>query len=544
MHPKRITKQNDKIVIQFPYDKEIIKVCRTLPSRRFDPVAKVWTIPAIHAKEAIKKLKTFGFEIDESVTKEIQKQEQEKKELEEIKHGNIKKEFTKVKAHLFDYQKAGVLFMLKCKNCILADQPGLGKTLQSITTAEENNAQKVLILCPSSLKENWKEEIRKWTNNKKAVVIEGTAAKRKKLWGADANYYIANYELLIRDDFDEMKKVDWDYIIADEATRISNPRAKSSRAIKRLTGKRRLALTGTPINNRPDDLWNIADFVRPGEMGSFWSFREKYCVLNKWGSVAAYKNLNDLREKIKRIMIRRTKEEVLKELPPKLKTDVFSELNKAERNYYNQLRNEMVANIMGNKIEAQNALTQMVRLKQLTSSLELLGGEGSSKLETLKELLQDIISNGNKVVVFTQFSKMSKIMQRELYMYNPLRIAGDVKETERQKLVHKFNNSEKHKVMIMTEAGAFGLNLQSASYVVHYDLSWSLSKMLQREDRCHRIGQKKNVTIYTLMARNTIDQYVRSVIWEKQKLSDFLIDTKDEMESLKLTKDDLLNLLA
>ena len=496
-------------------------------------------MPSVHAETALEKLKQFNPVIDPQIETEIAKRKKTETDLEKIKNKNdIEIDF---KNPLFPYQKVGVAFMLKAKNCILGDEPGLGKTIQSITVAEHNQANKILVLCPASLKENWQEEIKKWTD-KRSVIIKGTAKKRQEQWASINNYYIANYELLLRD-LDQIKEIKWDFIIADEATRISNPQAKSSKAIKKIKAEARLALTGTPINNKPDDLWNIADYIRPGEFGSFWNFRQRYCITDFWGSITGYKNLNEIRDKIQRIMIRRKKEEVLKDLPPKLYEDIFTELNANERSNYIQLKEEMIALINKKTVEATNALTQMIRLKQLTSSLELLGGEGSSKLKTLKELLSDIICNGNKAIVFTQFAIMSRIILRELEKYNPLLINGEVPTNERQKIVHDFNNKNEHKIMIMTEAGAFGLNLQSANYVVHYDLSWSLSKMIQREDRCHRVGQKKNVTIYTLMARDTIDQYVRSVIYRKQKLSNFLLDTKDEMQYGKLTKEDLMELL-
>ncbi len=535
----KITKQNNNIIIQFNYDKKIVNAVRELPARRFNFHKKFWTVPIQHAEITLEKLKQFNPIVDPKIKEEINRQKKNLTDLEKIR--NKKDIEMNFKTPLFNYQKIGVAFMLKAKNCILGDEPGLGKTIQSITVAEHNKANKVLVLCPASLKENWHEEIKKWTK-RKSIIIKGTAKMRKNQWQSEANYYIANYELLLRD-LELMQNINWDFIIADEATRISNPQAKSSKAIKRIKAKKRLALTGTPINNKPDDLWNIADYIRPGEFGSFWNFKQRYCICDYWGSTIGYRNLNEIRNKIQRIMIRRKKEEVLKELPPKLYEDIFTELNGYERSYYTSLKEEMIALINKNTVEATNALTQMIRLKQLTSSLELLGGEGSSKLETLKELLKDIICNGNKAVIFTQFAEMSKIMLRELEEYNPLLINGEIPANERQKIVHNFNNKSEHKIMIMTEAGAFGLNLQSASYVIHYDLSWSLSKMIQREDRCHRVGQKKNVTIYTLMARNTIDQYVRSVIYRKQKLSNFLLDTKNEMQSGKLTKEDLLELL-
>ena len=532
--------QKNNIIIQFAYDKQIVNAVKKIPGRRFNFKNKFWICPMGVAAQVLEVLKPFKFDIDPAIQKEVATRKNTETALEKIKtQKDIKVKF---KTPLFPYQKVGVAFMLKAGHCLLGDEPGLGKTIQSITVCEAKKAKKILVLCPSILKDNWASEVKQWTD-KSSVIIAGTPVQRKKQWESSKCYYIANYELLLRD-LELMQKIEWDYIIADEATRISNPKAKSSKAIKKLKAKNRLALTGTPINNKPDDLWNICDFIRPGEMGSYWSFCERYCVKNFWGSVESYKNLNEIRDKLQRVMIRRQKMDVLKDLPPKLPVDIFCHLNNSEQRYYNMLKDEMVAEIMGNKIAIDNALVKMIRLKQMTGSAELLGGEkGSSKMDALKELLRDIASNGNKTIVFTQFAKMSKIIARDLAEYNPLVISGEVKNNLRQGIIDNFNNEKKHKVLVMTEAGAYGLNVQSANYVIHFDLSWSISKMIQREDRAHRVGQKKNVTIYTLMCKNTIDEYIRSVVWKKKKMSDFLVDKADEMVAGKLSKDDLLSLL-
>ena len=536
----KLTLQKNNIIIQFAYDKDIIKAVKEIPGRKFNFKAKFWTVPIGVATQTLDALKPFDFKIDQAITDEVSSRKKTDTELEIIKgQDDIKKDFS---TPLFPYQKIGVAFMLKAKNCLLGDEPGLGKTIQSITVCEELKAKKILVLCPSILKDNWASEVKQWTD-KTSIVIGGTAAKRKEQWAKSRHYYLANYELLLRD-LEYMQSIEWDFIIADEATRLSNPKAKSSREVKKIKAKRRIALTGTPINNKPDDLWNICDFIRPGEMGSFWNFRERHCILNNWGGVASYKNLNEVREKLQRVMIRRRKEEVLTDLPPKTLEDVYCNLSKSEQAYYNVLKEEMTAEILENKITIDNALVRMIRLKQLTGSAELLGGEkGSSKLSAVKDLLVDIAASGNKTIIFTQFAKMAVILKRDLAEYNPLVISGEVKNDLRQGIINNFNTREKHQILIMTEAGAYGLNVQGANYVIHYDLSWSISKMIQREDRAHRHGQKKNVTVYTLMARNTIDEYIKSVVWKKKEMSDFLVDGKDEMASAKLTKSDLLNLL-
>lgn len=344
----------------------------------------------------------------------------------------------------------------------------------------------------------------------------------------------------------------FDTIIVDEATRISNPRAKQSKLIKTIEAKQKIALTGTPLNNAIQDLWNILDFCQKDSLGSYWQFTEKYCLKDRFKNIIGYQNLNELKIYVKEMMLRRTKKEVLTELPDKLYETVYVEFTNEEKKIYEAVKKEITSELKEFDIDKvlkdkylSNALVKMVRLRQTTGSLELISDTNhfSSKLETLKELLKDILQSDTKAIIFTQFSEMAKILVKELKNYNPLLISGEVKNEDRNKNVKLFQENEENRIIIMTDAGAHGLNLQRSNYVIHYDLPWSISKMEQREGRAHRYGQKNNLTVFKLIVQNSIDEYVLKVLLKKHKLSEEILGDKERLNKVKISKKDIKKML-
>src|SRR3990167_1101925 len=305
---------------------------------------------------------------------------------------------------LFPYQRAGAEFLLRIGSGLLGDSPGVGKTLQVIALAEHTKAEKILVFCPAVLKHQWANELRIFVPHRTSVVIEGTKKERAELWKKDVHYYLVNYELLLRD-FADMNIREWDYIFADEATKISNARAKQSRMIKKLRAKRRISMTGTPISNKAQDCWNLVDWTNPGVLGNYWGFIQRYCLKNQWGGIYAYTNMEELRDKIT--------------------TDVPFVLSEEEAVLQKKIKQEILHEIQAtdiNKLETpmtiQYTLTKFTRLRQLADSLELLGeNKKSSKLEVLQELLLENIEDGRKVLIFSEFAQMCKILKRELVEY-------------------------------------------------------------------------------------------------------------------------------
>ena len=299
---------------------------------------------------------------------------------------------------LFPYQVKGAEFLHRIGSGLLGDSPGVGKTLQVIALAEHTQAEKILVFCPAVLKHQWANELKIFVPHRTSVVIEGTKKERAELWKKDVHYYLVNYELLLRD-FADMNIREWDYIFADEATKISNARAKQSRMIKKLRAKRRIAMTGSPVSNRANEIWNLIDFCQPGVLGNYWGFIQRYCLKNKWGGIYGYANLEELRDKLKKYMIRRTKEEVLPELPEKITTDVPFVLSEEELALQKKIKMEILYDIQQsdiNKIEYPMNLAYTIakfqRLRMLADGLFLLGdNQRSTKLEVLKELLTEIL---------------------------------------------------------------------------------------------------------------------------------------------------------
>ena len=550
----QILMKNENLIISFDYNPSLIEVIKRFDSRKFNPNTKEWTVPIIHTKKVLETLIPLGFSVHQDVNDEYNRTIKHKQKIERILASDFKESeneaFEKTNLPLFNFQKIGAGFLCVTNSALLADEPGLGKTIQTLATTIIKEAKKVLIICPSTLKLSWQDEINKWLKDKKTIIITGEKKIRNKLWSDKSDYHIMNYEILLRD-IDEINKIEWDYIVADEATRISNPRAKQSKLIKTISAKHRIALTGTPLNNAIQDIWNILDFCQPNILGSYWQFTEKYCEKDRFGGIISYKNLNELKTHIADNMLRRKKKEVLQELPDKLYETIYVEFDNEERKIYEAIKEEIVSElkeygisrVLGDKY-LSNALVKMIRLKQTTGSLELVSEhQFSSKVNALKELLNDIISNGSKAIVFTQFSTMADILIRELDKYNPLLISGKVDNNIRKENVDKFQNSEENKIIVMTEAGGFGLNLQRANYIIHYDLPWSISKMEQREGRAHRIGQKNNLTIFRLIVQKTVDEYVLKVLHKKQIMSEDILGDKERMKKVKISKRDIKKML-
>lgn len=503
---RKLELDHNQILIKFDYDPEIINIIRTLPGRRYNASFKRWETPAIFINEVIYALKPLQFELSP--------------EIVELANGEAKRVIS-ADLSLFAYQRTGAEFIMNHKFCLLGDEQGLGKSVEAITACEELELDKILVITMSSLKENFAEEIKKWYPGARILIINGKGINaRMAQYEKYAKYYIINYETMARD-IEVLSKVKWDMIIADECTKIHNPQAKMSKAIKLLKADRKCAMTGTPISNTPADLWSPITWLMPGILGNWWQFKNTYCATDYWGNITSYQNLPHLQKRIAPYVLRRTKDEVMKELPEKTYVEIPVELSADERKIYKAIESEILNYI--NKLDLSkidlgtinNILTKMVRLLQVADSCELVGDNiKSSKLASLKELVESL--KGEKVVIFTRFSTMAKILQRELDEFKPLIVTGETPQEDRLPILNKFSG-EDYQILISTETLAYGVNLQFCSYLVHYDLPWSLAKLEQRHGRLDRIGAKKNITFYSLIVKNSIDEFVKKVLYAKQK---------------------------
>lgn len=545
--------KGDMLVVTFQYDPALVERVKSVSGRQFNAKLKHWEVPKENVLELLEAIRGTGITPHMDVVALAIKATNAVGVIQELKQNPTAYAGS---LPLYDFQKIGATFLMTMPGALLADVPGLGKTIQTIAACEAQT--KILILCPASLKYGWADEVKKWILQD-AIVIDGNKKERERQWTDDSLTYrftIANYELLLHDKDIIPKK--WSVIVADEATRLSNPNAQTTKALKALVAGKKIALTGTPVSNSPVDLFSILDWLSLGVLGSYFQFLNTYCIREpRFNRIVGFKNLEKLEKIADRFMLRRTKAEVLKDFPPKTVEDVVFALSSEEEELYSQIRYEIMEEL-GDKIGDNSANlgiypVKMLRLKQVTDDARLLftyerrGEEGvlikSSKLAALKDLLDPVIASGEKAIIFTQFKEMLYLLMKELEEYFPLPISGDQTSEQRKIAVDEFNKDPQFKLMIMTEAGAYGLNLQAATYVIHYDLPWSVAKLMQREDRAHRIGQDKPVTVYNLIAKDTIDEYVAKILKAKNKTAVKLLNDDDRLEDFGLSATDIKSIL-
>ncbi len=455
---------------------------------------------------------------------------------------------------LRDYQKKG-FFWLKTLDSlnfggILADDMGLGKTIQVIalllSEAEEHSDMEALIVCPASLIYNWESEIRRFGKGLSVMVVAGTVPDRREmLWGqkGKAQVMITSYELLRRD-IELYGKKEFRFLVLDEAQYIKNHTTKNAEAVKQVRAGTRFALTGTPIENRLSDLWSIFDFLMPGFLYGYARFKKEFEIPIAKGE--GKKELKRLNRLIAPFLLRRCKKDVLTELPDKLEHIVYSKLEGEQRKLYTAqaflLKQRLEeAGEEEYRREQMQILAELLRLRQLCCDPSLCyeGYEGgSAKLETCMELVAGAVSGGHKVLLFSQFTSMLEILEKRLrdegIAYHKL--TGRTGKEDRLTLVNAFNQDEVPVFLISLKAGGTGLNLTAADMVIHYDPWWNLAAENQATDRAHRIGQKKVVSVFRLIAKDTIEEGVLKLQDRKRELSEQVTSGASSFASMGRTE--------
>ena len=416
---------------------------------------------------------------------------------------------------------------------ILADDMGLGKTLQVITMLMANNLDvPALIVTPSSLMFNWKMEIEKFAPSLNVLIVQGDPATRQQLIesGNDYDIIITSYDL-IRRDREHYSQQKYSYCIIDEAHYIKNHQTINAKAVKTVNSNFRLALTGTPIENSLTDLWSIFDFILPGYLGGYQHFRKVY-------EVPIVKNQNQpvldrLYQLVSPFILRRLKKDVLKELPPKIDTALYAQMNPTQEKLYQATLYQMQQSLWesaesGVRVNRMQVLTQLMRLRQLCChpSLYIQNYEGeSAKYEMCMELLADCLENKRKVLLFSQFTSMLSLIGKGLDEQNIpyYKLTGSTKSELRVQMAEAFNNDDTPIFLISLKAGGTGLNLTGADVVIHYDPWWNLSAENQATDRAHRIGQEKTVQVFKLLTKNTIEEKIQELQERKRELTESVI---------------------
>ncbi|MDC0932825.1 DEAD/DEAH box helicase, partial [Arcobacteraceae bacterium] len=466
-----------------------------------------------------------------------------------------------VTAVLRDYQQDGInwlnfLFEFKFGG-ILADDMGLGKTIQTLThlsTLKEKGklTKPSLIIMPTSLIANWKNEIKKFTPNLSVLSLHGQ--DRAKNFEQISNYDIllTTYPLIVRDK-EKFASYYFLYIILDEAQKIKNPKTKMTQAVKELKSEHRLALSGTPIENHLGELWSIFDFLMPNFLDTLSFFKNYYQIpIEKENDFSKQQLLN---ERIKPFMIRRTKELVAHELPAKTEIIKYTQFEAKQSKLYESIRVTMEKKVREAIVEKGigsshiTILDALLKLRQvccdpsLVKIEEALKVQESAKLELFLDLIDELLSEGRKILVFSQFTSMLKIIEEKIIEkeISYTKLTGST--INREQVIEKFTNGNADMFLISLKAGGVGLNLTAADTVIHYDPWWNPAVENQATDRAYRIGQKKAVFVYKLIVENSIEQKILELQEKKKVLQDGIFDENKQQEDTKFTGDDLLELL-
>ena len=459
------------------------------------------------------------------------------KELEQ----NHKPDYSLIKAELFPYQKEGVEFTLFKKVAIIADEMGLGKTLQAITAAVLKKQifgfEKVLVVCPATLKSQWKKEIEAFTTEK-ALIISGTPKDRESQY-LDDNYFffIVNYETILRDSL-AINKAGMDFLILDEAQRIKNYETKTSSSIKRLQARHTLVITGTPIENRLIDIFSIISVLDPYFFGPLWEFSYQHCLFDpeKANKINGYYNLQALNERLKDLLLRREKRNVLDQLPNLQQINIPVELAPEQAEYHASYA-KGIASILQKKFltayDMQKMQLLLCKMRMVCDSTYLVDEETniSPKMEELKDILFeqfDLANTNRKVIIFSEWVKVHKLIGQMLRQNKIgfVELSGKVPVKLRGDLIKKFANTPECKIFLSTEAGGAGLNLQMADTLINFELPWNPAKKNQRIGRIDRLGQRSsNLTIYNLISRNSIEQQIAAGLLVKQNLFEGVLDS-------------------
>ncbi len=442
---------------------------------------------------------------------------------------------SELNAKLRKYQKTGYRFLSVLSDFgfggILADDMGLGKTLQVITLLEARKKQ-TLIICPASLVYNWESEINKFAPDLSVMTILGDKKKREKLLLQSDEYHVilTSYDLLKRD-IDDFEKKEYEYVIIDEAQYIKNPTTLVSESVKRLKGKHRFALTGTPIENRLSDLYSIFDFIMPGYLSDYRTFKKKYeepIVLSNDEVV-----LNRFRNIASPFILRREKEDVLKDLPPKMENVIYVNMTEEQQKLYDARMNALRLELAG-KNEKEFAedrlkvLAELTRIRQICCNPDICYENyhgGSGKMDTCIELVENAIEGEHRILIFSQFVQMLSRIYDELEKrgIDVLMLSGKNTKEERRRMVEEFQNEKVPVFLISLKAGGTGLNLTAADIVIHYDPWWNGAVQNQATDRAHRIGQIRTLTVMKLVAKGTIEQRIMDLQERKLELSENVI---------------------
>jgi SNF2 family DNA or RNA helicase len=448
------------------------------------------------------------------------------------------------KIGLYSYQRQGALFAAANGRVLMADEMGLGKTIQAIAASEMMarflGINRVLIICPASLKHQWKGEIEK-TVNREVQIVGGQLLERQRQYRQESFFKIINYDVVYRDR-EIIQRLAPDLIILDEAQRIKNWKTRIAQSVKQLQSLYAIVLTGTPLENRLEELHSIVEFIDRHHLGPLFRFLNNHHLVNDEGKTVGYKNLNELGKSLETVMIRRNRQEVLAQLPDRMDKNYFVPMTPEQISVHEEYR-ELVARLVNKwrrchflaEEEKQRLMMALQKMRMVCNSTYLIDETTNSgnKIGELETQLGEILENAEtKIVIFSQWLRtmdlIIRFLNRRKWRY--VFLHGGVPSARRGDLIEMFREDKACRFFLSTEAGGVGLNLQQASFVINMDLPWNPAVLEQRIGRVHRLGQKDNVRVINFIAENSIEHGMLGLLkFKKSVFAGVLDDGEDQV---------------
>lgn len=447
-----------------------------------------------------------------------------------------------LKTTLYPYQKEGIRFAFSKGKSIIADEMGLGKTVQAIGCAElmrkAGLISSVLVLCPASLKYQWKKEIEKFTDSV-AVIVEGPQDKRRELYRSQSFYRIVSYNTM-SNDIRTFGNAYAECLIMDEVQRLKNWNTQISRAARKIKSDYTIVLSGTPLENKLVELYSVMEFVDQYCLGPYYKFIDETTVKDEGGKILSYKNLNLVGERLAKRLVRRRKADIELQLPERTQQNLFVPMTSRQREIHDELK-AGVAQIVSkwrrshflSDVDRKRLMLLLSQMRMVCDSTYVLDQETrfDTKVEETMNIVQEVVESGeDKIVIFSQWERMTRLIATELEKLGVgyASLNGKVPSEKRNALVEKFWNEPSCRVFISTDTGSTGLNLQIASRVINLDLPWNPSVLEQRVGRVHRIGQRRNIQVLNMISQDSFEERMLATLEVKASLFEGILDNGDD----------------